>query len=67
MGTCNTTTDIKEANFFGSNAQFVVAGSDDGKFFIWDRRTTNIVKVLVGDDSIVNCLQGEDRRGEGAN
>ncbi len=34
-----------------------MAGSDDGKFFIWDRKTTNIVKVLQGDDSIVNCLQ----------
>ena len=29
-GHCNTTTDIKEANFFGSEGQFVVAGSDDG-------------------------------------
>ncbi|XP_059485390.1 WD and tetratricopeptide repeats protein 1 [Neocloeon triangulifer] len=56
-GHCNTTTDIKEANFFGSNAQYIVAGSDDGSFFIWDRHTTNIIKVLKGDDSIVNCLQ----------
>lgn len=56
-GHCNTTTDIKEANFFGSEAQFVVAGSDDGSFFIWDRRTTNIIRILRGDDSIVNCLQ----------
>lgn len=57
LGTCNTTTDIKEANFLGSDGQFIMAGSDDGKFFIWDRKTTNIVKVLVGDDNIVNCLQ----------
>lgn len=57
-GHCNTTTDIKEANFFGSDGQFIMAGSDDGKFFIWDRKTTNIVKVLRGDESIVNCLQG---------
>ena len=34
-----------------------MAGSDDGSFFIWDRKTTNIVRVLRGDDSIVNCLQ----------
>jgi hypothetical protein len=54
-GHCNTTTDIKEANFFGEG--YVIAGSDDGSFFIWDRKTTNIVKVLRGDDSIVNCLQ----------
>jgi WD and tetratricopeptide repeat-containing protein 1 len=57
LGACNTTTDIKEANFLGRNGQFIMAGSDDGKFFIWDRVTSNIVKVLVGDESIVNCLQ----------
>ncbi|KAI4492441.1 hypothetical protein M0804_002232 [Polistes exclamans] len=56
-GHCNTTTDIKEANFFGNNGQYIVAGSDDGSFFIWDRNTTNIVRVLRGDDRIVNCLQ----------
>lgn len=58
LGACNTTTDIKEANFLGSHGQFIMAGSDDGKFFIWDRRSGNIVRVLVGDESIVNCLQG---------
>ena len=31
--------------------------SYEGKFFIWDRRSGNIVRVLVGDESIVNCLQ----------
>ncbi|XP_063972224.1 WD and tetratricopeptide repeats protein 1-like isoform X2 [Diachasmimorpha longicaudata] len=56
-GHCNTTTDIKEANFFGSNGQFIMAGSDDGFFFIWDRVTTNIVRILRGDGRIVNCLQ----------
>lgn len=56
-GHCNTTTDIKEANFFGSNGQYIVAGSDDGSFFMWDKGTTNLVRVLKGDDSIVNCLQ----------
>jgi len=56
-GHCNTTTDIKEANFFGSNGQYIIAGSDDGSFFVWNKKTTNIVRVLRGDDSIVNCLQ----------
>ncbi|CAG0915304.1 unnamed protein product [Notodromas monacha] len=56
-GHCNTTTDIKEANFFGGKDGFIVAGSDEGYIFIWDRKTTNIRKVLRGDDSIVNCLQ----------
>ncbi len=44
--------------FFDRSGSFIVAGSDDGKFFIWDRESTNIVKILTGDDSIVNCLQG---------
>ncbi len=57
-GHCNTTTDIKEASFFGGDGQFVAAGSDDGKFFIWERESTNIVRIFEGDDSIVNCLQG---------
>nr|CAH0105394.1 unnamed protein product [Daphnia galeata] len=35
-GHCNTTTDIKEANFFGNDGQYILAGSDDGCFFIWD-------------------------------
>lgn len=40
-----------------SNGQYIVAGSDDGSFFIWEKSTTNIVRVLRGDESIVNCLQ----------
>ncbi len=54
-GHCNVSTDIKEACFFGDN--FIGAGSDDGSFFIWDKKTTNVVRVLKGDESIVNCLQ----------
>lgn len=42
---------------FCSNGQYIVAGSDDGSFFIWEKTTTNIVRVLRGDESIVNCLQ----------
>uniref|UniRef100_A0A8C0XZT6 WD and tetratricopeptide repeats 1 n=1 Tax=Cyprinus carpio carpio TaxID=630221 RepID=A0A8C0XZT6_CYPCA len=56
-GHCNTTTDIKEANFFGSKGQYIVSGSDDGSFFIWEKETTNLVRILQGDESIVNCLQ----------
>ncbi|XP_069828739.1 WD and tetratricopeptide repeats protein 1 isoform X2 [Dendropsophus ebraccatus] len=56
-GHCNTTTDIKEASFMGSNAQYIVSGSDDGSFFIWEKETCALVRVLQGDESIVNCLQ----------
>ncbi|KAG8198426.1 hypothetical protein JTE90_021667 [Oedothorax gibbosus] len=57
IGHCNTTTDIKEANFFGSNGQYIVAGSDDSSFYIWDKCSTKILKVVRGDGSIVNCVQ----------
>ena len=46
-----------ERFLFSSNGQYIVAGSDDGSFFVWEKATTNIVRVLRGDDSIVNCLQ----------
>ena len=36
-GHCNATTDIKEANFFGPNNEYIMAGSDDKNFFFWDR------------------------------
>lgn len=56
-GHCNTTTDIKEANFLGEEGRFVAAGSDDGKIFVWDKATSNVVRIFQGDESIVNCLQ----------
>jgi WD and tetratricopeptide repeat-containing protein 1 len=48
---------LMTVNISCSQGQYIVAGSDDGSFFIWDRHTTNIMRVLRGDDSIVNCLQ----------
>ena len=42
-GHCNVSTDIKEACFLGEN--YISAGSDDGSFFIWDRETTNVVRL----------------------
>lgn len=53
-GHCNMNTDIKEANFFGD---FVVAGSDDGAFYIWNKKTSNLVKAVQADFQILNCLQ----------
>lgn len=54
LGHCNMNTDIKEANFFGD---FIVAGSDDGAFYIWDKNSTNLMKAVYGDMQILNCLQ----------
>ena len=56
-GHSNAHTDIKEANFIGERGEYVAAGSDDGNVFVWEKATGNIVRVLQGDDSIVNCVQ----------
>lgn len=56
-GHCNMQTDIKEVNFFGTNQEYVIAGSDDGAFYIWDKDSTNIVKACDADLQILNCLQ----------
>ena len=56
-GHCNTHTDIKEASFLGVRGDYIAAGSDDGNIFIWEKSTGNLVRVLRGDDSIVNCVQ----------
>lgn len=56
-GHCNMNTDIKEANFFGANDEFIVSGSDDGALYIWDKSTTNLVKAVSADHQILNCVQ----------
>lgn len=50
---------IKGVNFFGSNSEFVMSGSDCGNFFIWDKNSEAIVQWLPGDENgVVNCLEG---------
>lgn len=56
-GHCNMNTDIKEANFFGLNGDYIVAGSDDGAFYIWHKATTNLVKAVRADNQLLNCIQ----------
>lgn len=43
--------------FIKRNGDLIAAGSDDGNLFIWDRKTTNLVRVIEADKSIVNCVQ----------
>ncbi|XP_017468152.1 PREDICTED: WD and tetratricopeptide repeats protein 1 [Rhagoletis zephyria] len=57
VGHCNTTTDIKEANYFGNDGEYIVAGSDNESFFIWERNTGKIRAIYKADVSIVNCVQ----------
>ena len=35
-----------------------MSGSDDGNFFIWDRKTAKLVNILEGDGEVVNVVQG---------
>lgn len=56
-GHCNTRT-VKDVNYYGLDDEYVVSGSDDGHFFIWDRKTTAIVNILEGDGEVVNVVQG---------
>jgi DDB1- and CUL4-associated factor 6 len=56
-GHCNTKT-VKDVNFYGLNDEYVVSGSDSGHFFIWDRKTTEVVNILEGDGEVVNVVQG---------
>ncbi|XP_063700154.1 WD and tetratricopeptide repeats protein 1-like isoform X2 [Culicoides brevitarsis] len=57
VGHCNIKTDIKEANFFGADGRYIVAGSDDGNLFIWERPSGIICEILTADKSILNCVQ----------
>ncbi|KAL4358838.1 hypothetical protein AHAS_Ahas08G0017400 [Arachis hypogaea] len=57
IGHCNVGTDIKQASFLGQRGEFVASGSDDGRWFIWEKGTGRLIKMLNGDESVVNCVQ----------
>ncbi|XP_010541567.1 PREDICTED: WD repeat protein iqw1-like isoform X2 [Tarenaya hassleriana] len=57
IGHCNVGTDIKQASFLGQRGEFVASGSDDGRWFIWEKRTGRLIKMLLGDEAVVNCIQ----------
>uniref|UniRef100_A0A0A9D2H6 WD and tetratricopeptide repeat protein, putative n=1 Tax=Arundo donax TaxID=35708 RepID=A0A0A9D2H6_ARUDO len=54
---CNVGTDIKQASFLGEQGEFIASGSDDGRWFIWEKRTGRLIKMLTGDGAVVNCIQ----------
>jgi WD40 repeat protein len=54
----NVRTMIKEANFFGPYSQYAVSGSDDGRVFLWERDSGDLVNYFTGDKRVVNCVQG---------
>ncbi|KAK9713955.1 hypothetical protein RND81_06G061000 [Saponaria officinalis] len=57
IGHCNVGTDIKQASFLGQHGNYVATGSDDGRWFIWEKRTGRLIKMLLGDEAVVNCIQ----------
>lgn len=58
---------VKEANFFGPDEAFIVAGSDCGSVFIWEKETARIRLVRVNfDDRTDQGLSSHNRRSVGA-
>ncbi|XP_050377111.1 protein ALTERED SEED GERMINATION 2 isoform X2 [Argentina anserina] len=57
VGHCNIGTDIKQASFLGQRGEYVASGSDDGRWFIWEKQTGRLIKLLQGDEAVVNCVQ----------
>ncbi|KAF0683471.1 Aste57867_24505 [Aphanomyces stellatus] len=57
IGYSNIQTDIKEAKFFGIDDSHIVAGSDDGRAYIWEKESGQLVNALQADEDIVNCVQ----------
>jgi len=47
---------IKSCNFLGPNSEYVMTGSDNARIFIWNKATAEIVTVLEGHQSVVNCV-----------
>ena len=57
QGAANVRT-VKDVNFYGLQDEYVVAGSDSGHLFLWDRHTSQRVNILEGDGEVVNVIQG---------
>ncbi len=41
----------------GPRDDFVVTGSDCGHIFIWCKTTGRLLRVMHGDNDVVNCLE----------
>ncbi|KAK7272118.1 hypothetical protein RJT34_28526 [Clitoria ternatea] len=48
---------IKGVSFFGPNDEYVLSGSDCGHIFIWKKKEAKLVKLMVGDQHVVNQLE----------
>ncbi|CAJ0954816.1 unnamed protein product, partial [Mesorhabditis belari] len=57
IGQHNNFTDIKEAAFFGGNQGYILAGSDCGSLFVWDRKAGVLHSLFNADADILNIVQ----------
>lgn len=48
---------IKGVNFFGPNDEYIMSGSDCGHIFIWKKKEAKLVRLMVGDQHVVNQLE----------
>ncbi|KAG0503147.1 hypothetical protein HPP92_003219 [Vanilla planifolia] len=48
---------VKGVNFFGPSDEYVVSGSDCGHVFIWKKKDGELMRMMVGDKQIVNCVE----------
>lgn len=54
-GHCNEET-VKDVAFAGGSDTYVISGSDDGNWFMWDKHTSEIKGIWHGDSSVVNVM-----------
>ena len=47
---------ILRASYGGLSQSFVVSGSQDGRVYVWNRETTNLLAVLKGHTAPVNVI-----------
>jgi len=53
----NECLNIYFIHYFYSRNQFIVAGSDNGLIFLWEKNTEKNLLTLKVDNFMVNCIQ----------
>ncbi|KAF8760148.1 PI3 PI4-kinase family [Rhizoctonia solani] len=56
-GAANVRT-VKDVNFLGKSDEFVTSGSDDGNWFLWNKKSGRLLGIWEGDGSVVNVIEG---------
>ncbi|KAF5333136.1 hypothetical protein D9611_002459 [Ephemerocybe angulata] len=49
---------VKDVNFLGPFDEYVVSGSDDGNWFVWQKDSGKLHGIYEGDSSVVNVVEG---------